>query len=103
MKLALRDPLLDRVTRDQEVCEGQPVIRGTRILVTLVLDLLAEGMKLPEVLADYPQLEDADVRAAVAHGAEAIRQIYHSSYAFEPPDDPRVRIIEFESEGEWDV
>ncbi|MBC7105160.1 MAG: DUF433 domain-containing protein [Firmicutes bacterium] len=70
------NPLLDRIFSDPNVCFGRPCIRGTRIWVSLILDLLAGGLTLEDVLAEYPQLEPADIRAAVAYGAEMARTHY---------------------------
>ena len=61
--------LLDRIVTDPNVCFGKPTVRGTRIWVGLVLDLLASGMTVDEVLADYPSLTVEDVRACLAYGA----------------------------------
>jgi uncharacterized protein (DUF433 family) len=66
--------LLERISIDPEVCGGKPCIRGTRIWVTLVLDLLADGMTEPELVAEYPQLAHEDVLAAIAYGAETARE-----------------------------
>lgn len=66
--------LLDRISVDPAVCGGKPCIRGHRIWVAVVLDLLADGMTVIEVLAEYPQLEEADVRAALAYGAKVSAQ-----------------------------
>lgn len=66
--------LLDRISIDPEVCGGKPCIRGTRIWVSLVLDLLADGMTEAEVLAEYPQLAHEDILAAIAYGAEMSRE-----------------------------
>ena len=72
-----KNPLLDRVSVDPHVCFGKPVIRGTRIWVTQLLDYLAGGMTMPELLTEYPQLEPADVLAAIAYGSTMIREAYH--------------------------
>ena len=64
---------LDRISIDPEVCGGKPCIKGTRIWVSLVLDLLAGGWSEAELLAEYPQLTHHDVLAAIAYGAEAAR------------------------------
>ncbi len=61
--------LLERITVDPEICGGKPCIKGTRIWVSLVLDLLAGGMTEAELLAEYPQLTREDVQAAVAYGS----------------------------------
>lgn len=62
---------LDRITTDPAVCHGQPTIRGLRYTVESVLDLLAAGMTVDEVLADYPDLERDDILAALEFGARA--------------------------------
>lgn len=64
------------ISVDPNVCSGKPCIRGTRIWVSLILDLLAGGMTAEEMLADYPQLEPEDIRAAIAYGAEMARSHY---------------------------
>lgn len=51
-----RDTLLSRITVDPEICFGKPCIRGHRIWVSLILDFLAGGMMVEEILADYPDL-----------------------------------------------
>ena len=71
-----RDELLSRITVNPEVCFGKPCIRGHRIWVSLVLDLLASGMSTSEVLRDYPGLEEADILACIAYGAEMARERY---------------------------
>lgn len=62
--------LLQRISIDPAVCFGKPCIRGTRIWVSLLLDFLAAGATIEEILADYPHLQREDVLAAVAYGAE---------------------------------
>ncbi len=66
--------LLDRVSIDPWVCGGKPCIKGTRIWVSLILDLLAGGTSEAEVLAEYPALTHDDVLAAIAYGSEAARE-----------------------------
>ena len=68
------NPLLDRIVVNPNVCFGKPCIRGTRIWVSLILDCLASGMNLDEVLAEYPHLVREDVLAAIAYGAEMSRE-----------------------------
>ena len=71
-----REELLTRISIDPQVCFGKPCIRGTRIWVSLILDLLASGTTLPDVLDAYPGLTEADVRACIAYGAEMSRERY---------------------------
>jgi uncharacterized protein (DUF433 family) len=67
-------PLLERISINPKVCGGKPCIKGTRIWVSLILDLLASGMGEEELLAEYPGLAHDDVLAAIAYGAEAARE-----------------------------
>lgn len=69
----MADPL-DRISIDPVICGGKPCIRGTRIWVSLVLDMLAAGTAEAELLTEYPQLTHEDVLAAIAYGAEAARE-----------------------------
>jgi uncharacterized protein (DUF433 family) len=61
---------LDRISIDPNICFGKPCIKGTRIWVSLILDLLASGQTENEILAAYPQLRPEDIRAALAYAAE---------------------------------
>lgn len=65
--------LLERISVNPNVCFGKPCIKGTRIWVSLILDLLADGMTFEEILAEYPHLTKEDIRAAIAYGAEMSR------------------------------
>jgi uncharacterized protein (DUF433 family) len=65
------EDLLERISVDPEVSFGKPRVRGTRIWVGLVLGLLADGMSHAEILAEYPQLSEEDLRACLAYGARA--------------------------------
>jgi uncharacterized protein (DUF433 family) len=68
--------LLERISIDPNVCFGKPCIRGTRIWVSLILDFLASGTTMEEILEEYPQLTREDVLAAIAYGAEMARERY---------------------------
>jgi len=71
-----REELLSRITMDPKVCFGKPCIRGHRIWVSLILDLLASGMSSEEIMDEYPGIEEADIRACIAYGAEMVRERY---------------------------
>lgn len=60
-----------RIHIDPTVCGGRPHIRGTRVRVSDILDLLASGASRSDILADYPYLGEDDLRAALAYGAAA--------------------------------
>ena len=68
--------LLTRISIDANVCFGKPCIRGHRIWVSLVLDLLASGWTARDLLEHYPGIEEADVLACIAYGAEMSRERY---------------------------
>ncbi len=72
----MKTNLIERISINPNVCFGKPCIRGHRIWVSLILDLLADGCTVEQILADYPGLEDADVRACIAYGAEMSRERY---------------------------
>jgi uncharacterized protein (DUF433 family) len=61
--------LLERITIEPGKCGGRPCIRGLRIRVTDVLDLLSHGASVDEILEDYPQLQPEDIRAALRYAA----------------------------------
>ena len=69
-----RETLLSRISIDAKVCFGKPCIRGHRIWVSLILDFLASGMSTKEILEQYPGLEEADILACIAYGAEMTRE-----------------------------
>ena len=71
-----RDDVLARISIDPNVCFGKPCIRGHRIWVSLILDFLASGWSIPDILKNYPGLEEADVLACIAYGAEMSRGRY---------------------------
>jgi uncharacterized protein (DUF433 family) len=59
----------DRITSDPNVLGGRPCIRGLRVRVTDILDMLANGATREEILSDYPYLEEDDIRAALEFAA----------------------------------
>ncbi len=64
--------LLSRITSNPRQCGGRPCIRGMRIRVKDVLDMLAGGASEAEILNDYPYLEPADIRACLEYAAAQI-------------------------------
>ena len=66
--------LLRRISVDPDICHGKPCIRGTRIMVTVILDNLAEGLSPEEIVAEYPPLAIEDVQAAIAYAAVLARE-----------------------------
>lgn len=64
----------DYIIRDPKICEGEPVIKGTRVTLRTVLASLAEGATVEEILADFPTLSETDVRAAIAFAATSAQE-----------------------------
>ena len=67
------EDLLKRVTMNPEICFGKPTIRNMRYPVEMLLDLLSGGMTNEEILADYPDLEEKDIFAALHFAARLTR------------------------------
>ena len=67
--------LSDRIVVSRDVLHGKPRIQGTRIPVYQILDLLAAGKSIPEILSDdyYPDISEYDVRACIAYASQLIR------------------------------
>ena len=63
----------ERIVIDQEILAGKPVIKGTRISVEFILELLANGWSYEEILRNYPQLEREDILAAIRYSVEILR------------------------------
>jgi uncharacterized protein (DUF433 family) len=69
----------DRITFDPNVMGGRACIRGMRVTVALILNLVANGMREPEILADYPYLELEDIRQALAYAAWLAEESVYTS------------------------
>lgn len=63
--------LIDRITRDPQICAGQPVICGTRVLVRVILGFLAHGETTETILREFPSITEEDVRAVIAFAARS--------------------------------
>ena len=77
----MHEQLLNRITIDPEICHGKPTIRGLRYPVENMLELLASGMAISELLADYPDLEREDFLACLEYAAKLIqvKSIYRTA------------------------
>jgi uncharacterized protein (DUF433 family) len=69
-----REQLLERIWIDPARCGGKPCIRGHRIWVSLILDMLASGSTTAEILENYPGLVEQDILACIAYGSEMTRE-----------------------------
>lgn len=68
----MKTDLLERITINSEVCHGKPTIRGLRYPVENILELLASGMTIKEILEDYPDLYSEDILACIKFAAETM-------------------------------
>ena len=64
----------DRITVDSQVCHGKACIKGTRVMVSVILDNLASGVTPEEILLSYPSLASEDIKASIAYAAEIARE-----------------------------
>jgi uncharacterized protein (DUF433 family) len=64
----------DRISVDPLVCHGKACIQGTRVMVSVILDNLADGVSREDILASYPSLQAADIDAAISYAAELARE-----------------------------
>ena len=62
----------DRISVDPKVLVGKPVVKGTRIAVELVIDLLAQGWTQEQILDSYPNLTGEDIRACLAYASQVL-------------------------------
>jgi uncharacterized protein (DUF433 family) len=73
-KRDMLDEWKERIVADPKILVGKPVIKGTRISVEFILDLLANGWTLEKVLDEYPQLTREDIMAALKYAAETVKE-----------------------------
>ncbi|MEW6266523.1 MAG: DUF433 domain-containing protein [Thermodesulfobacteriota bacterium] len=64
----------ERISINPNVCHGKPCIKGTRILVSIILGFLKAGEEVKDILKEYPTLKQADVRAALAYAAWLVHE-----------------------------
>jgi uncharacterized protein (DUF433 family) len=64
----------ERITINPAVCHGKACIRGTRVMVSVILDNLAVGVPREEIIGSYPSVQELDIQAALAYAAELARE-----------------------------
>lgn len=69
-----KEKLLERITINPEVMVGKPTIRGLRITVEHILKAVAGGLKVEELLEEYPELEKEDIQAAILYASELVNE-----------------------------
>jgi len=66
--------IMNKISVDPKICHGKACITGTRILVSVIMDNLAAGETFEGILESYPVLTEEDIRAAIAYGAELMKE-----------------------------
>jgi uncharacterized protein (DUF433 family) len=81
--MSMTENLLSRITINKDVLGGKPIIRGMRISVAMILELLAKGATMQEILEDYPDLDMADLQAVLlyAHHLVENEEIFERAVA----------------------
>ena len=64
----------ERVVIDEKILGGKPVIRGTRIPVYLIVELVANGLSIKDILKEYPELNEEDIKAALRYAASLLKR-----------------------------
>ena len=70
--------LLEQISVDPLICHGKACIKGTRVMVSIILDNLAAGASAGEILKSYPTLSPDDIKAAISYGAELAKERFIS-------------------------
>lgn len=65
---------MERIIRNQAILGGKPIIRGTRISVDFILELVASGMTIDDIVDEYPKLTINDVRAALVYASQSLKK-----------------------------
>ena len=66
--------MFDRISVDPKICHGKACIKGTRVMVSNIVDCVADGMSVPEILTSYPSLTEKDIRASLEYAAALTRE-----------------------------
>ncbi|MBI1972517.1 DUF433 domain-containing protein [Candidatus Woesearchaeota archaeon] len=66
--------MVEKVIIDEKILAGKPIIKGTRISVEFVLELLSSGMSVQEILQEYPHLKKEDILAALAYATKVLKK-----------------------------
>jgi uncharacterized protein (DUF433 family) len=78
------DPLLDRIVINPRVMVGKPIVRGTRLTVEYILNLMAHGATESEILAEYDGLTRTDLQACLLFAAQSLQSTLFMPLAMEP-------------------
>jgi len=74
MEVIAMEELLGRIIVDPNILAGKPVIKGTRVPIYLIIELIAAGMNIKDVLKEYPELKEDDVKAALLYASKLLEK-----------------------------
>ncbi len=74
------------IIADPAICHGQPVFKGTRIMVWQVLELLESGQSAQEIIKDYPSLSEESITAALHYATEKVKETSYVPFTFDPQE-----------------
>ena len=72
--------MTNRVVLDPEICHGKPTIKGTRVLVSIILEYLEEGTSFEEIIDAFPSITTDDIKAAIRYAKEVVEGTYFDNY-----------------------
>lgn len=78
----MEDKLMERITMEQE--KGKPCIKGKKVLVEEILEMLASGRTIEDILKQYPDLEKDDIKAALIFAKNVIEELYELGFLLDP-------------------
>ena len=70
----MKNDWMEKISADPEICHGKACIKGTRVMVSVILDCLAEGLIEDEILLEYPSLKQGDIQVAIKYAASLTRE-----------------------------
>lgn len=86
----MKNDFNDLITRDPGILSGKPIIKGTRMSVESIMELLASGMEMKEILSEYPFLKRAHVLAAIEYATELVGRTRTYIFEDDKPAQPTI-------------
>lgn len=79
-KIKLNISMEHKIVIDPDICHGKPTIKGTRVLVSVILDYIAEGSSREEILEAFPSITNEDIIAAIKYAREIVEATHFAKY-----------------------
>ena len=78
--------MFDRISVNPKVCHGKPCIKGTRIMISVILGLVEEGLNFTQIIEEYPELSEEDIKASIEYARLMIEnEEIHALEEISPP------------------